>query len=236
VKWQQRWSFYIIIALALALTAVSLWGAIRLMRFNTENRPEQAEVLLIIPLGVQGDAASMPTTRQLDDLAIDLQQTFALGVSIGEPMELSPALLMQSTGKLRVNLALSDLSSRTRKDDCYRVIGVTTRDIAVPKYNFLFGLAQSSGRACIVSTARLGKAGSAEARQRLAKLTIHEIGHTLGVMHSTDPASLMAYSNTLAELDATGARLTRDDMQAILSLHPELSGKLIGMPASTGAG
>jgi archaemetzincin len=228
VKWYMRPSFFAVLAFALVLAAGSFWGALQMLRFNTENRPKKAELMLIVPISVRGDSASLPTRRQLNDLAYDLQQTFAMGMSIGEPLEMSPDLLTRDTGQLRIDLALSELSHQARKSDCYRVIGITARDVTIPKYNFLFGLAQSAGRTCIVSTARLGGQESDISRERLAKLSVHELGHTLGIMHSTDPASVMVYSNSLAELDATGDRLTAADMQIILGFHPELSGKLVG--------
>lgn len=85
-----------------------------------------------------------------------------------------------------------------------RILGVTAADLYVPRLNFVFGLAHSSGRAAIISLARLHAADPAIARMRALKEAIHEIGHMLGLGHCADARCVMYFSNMLADTDRKG--------------------------------
>lgn len=86
------------------------------------------------------------------------------------------------------------------------MLGVTDRDLYAGDLNFVFGLAQSPGRAAVISLFRL-RAGADEAgfRARAVKEAVHELGHTLGLPHCPDPACVMHFSNSLADTDRKGA-------------------------------
>lgn len=88
-------------------------------------------------------------------------------------------------------------SSKTRYDaskilqhftSAKRVLVITERDIAHHKSSRftewgIFGLGSLTNKACVVSTRRLGPADAIS--NRLAKVAVHEIGHTLGLIHCT---------------------------------------------------
>lgn len=79
----------------------------------------------------------------------------------------------------------------------------------IPIDHFVFGIA-SPGGACVVSTARLAiGADDALFRARLLKEAVHELGHTLGLEHCTDPGCVMHFSNSLADTDRKGAACCR---------------------------
>lgn len=85
-----------------------------------------------------------------------------------------------------------------------RVLGVTAVDLYVPQLNFVLGLAESPGRAAVISLARLRHSDPAVFRARAVKEAMHEIGHTLGLRHCADPQCVMHFSNTLADTDRKG--------------------------------
>jgi predicted Zn-dependent protease len=91
-----------------------------------------------------------------------------------------------------------------------RVLGVTDADLYVDSLNFVFGLAESPGRAAVISTARLRNADETLCRSRVLKEAIHELGHTLGLGHCHDPRCVMHFSNTLADTDRKGSRLCQN--------------------------
>lgn len=71
----------------------------------------------------------------------------------------------------------------------HRVLGLTAVDISTTKgqiYDWgIMGLADLSGRRCIISRFRCarGAKNRIHTRHRLAKTAVHEIGHTLGLDH-----------------------------------------------------
>ena len=95
-----------------------------------------------------------------------------------------------------------------------KVLGVTDVDIVtekngVPNWGIL-GLGDIAGKTCVISTYRMrrkfepgGGASEALVRERLWKISIHELGHTLGLQHCPNKGCLMQ--------DAHGTVKTVDD-------------------------
>lgn len=86
-----------------------------------------------------------------------------------------------------------------------RVLAVTDLDLFADGLNFVFGMAQSPGKAAVVSLHRL-RWGADEAtfRIRAVKESVHELGHTLGLGHCRNPGCVMHFSNSLADTDRKG--------------------------------
>jgi len=101
-----------------------------------------------------------------------------------------------------------------RHPDARRVVGLTDADLFIPILTFVFGEAQLGGRAAVVSTARLGDTpripGEAgRIALRLQKETVHELGHTFGLLHCRDATCAMARSPSLRHVDAKTPTLCR---------------------------
>jgi archaemetzincin len=95
--------------------------------------------------------------------------------------------------------ALVELARQEAGD---RVLAVTEADLYSDDLNFVFGLADSPGRAAVISLHRLRAGGDAHLfRERAAKEAIHELGHTMGLPHCSDPLCVMYFSNSLADTD-----------------------------------
>lgn len=85
-----------------------------------------------------------------------------------------------------------------------KVLGVTDVDLFIPVLTFVFGEAQVGGRAAVVSTARLGEPGLPDSRlvqERLAKESVHELGHVFGLIHCHTPGCVMGRSASLRDVD-----------------------------------
>lgn len=89
----------------------------------------------------------------------------------------------------------------------YRVVGLTEVDIFSSVFAYVFGEARLGGRAAIVSAYRLdpriyGLAADSELLEaRLAKETLHEVGHLLGLVHCRDSECVMYPSTDPSEVD-----------------------------------
>jgi archaemetzincin len=90
-----------------------------------------------------------------------------------------------------------------------RLLAVTDVDLFIPVLTFVFGEAQLNGGAAVVSTARLQPPGS-RLVDRLRKESVHELGHTYGLVHCTSPACVMGRSPSIAVVDMKSGRLCAD--------------------------
>jgi archaemetzincin len=90
-------------------------------------------------------------------------------------------------------------------------LGLTTRDIGLPVFSFVFGLARTDdGRVAVVSLARLDPVfyglppdPEAAGRRALGEM-LHELGHVAGLQHCLAPDCVMRFAGTVEKADARG--------------------------------
>jgi archaemetzincin len=91
-----------------------------------------------------------------------------------------------------------------------RTILITSVDLYIPIFTFVFGLAKLNGLTGIVSAHRLKSefyglpSNEDQLQSRLAKEIIHEYGHLLNLRHCSYYHCVMASSNTVDDLDIKG--------------------------------
>ena len=103
-----------------------------------------------------------------------------------------------------------------------KVLGITSVDMFAPGLNFVFGRAVLGGKGCVISIARLWHSDSEVFANRIIKEAVHELGHTFGLDHCSNPRCVMFFSNSISDTDGKGdwyCDRCRDNLKRIGSLR-----------------
>jgi len=80
-------------------------------------------------------------------------------------------------------------------------IGLTSSDLGTPILTYVYGESQLGGRVAVVSFYRLTTAGKEMTLERLSKLSLHEVGHVMGLGHCWEQGCLMRSIRNIDQLD-----------------------------------
>ena len=156
----------------------------------------------------------------LTPLADRLAQVFGLTVE-QIPAGFDPQRAFDdSRGQYNSRVLLAQLE-RSASAEIVKVLGVAGVDLFIPVLTYVFGEAQLDSRAAVVSTYRLDNAlyglpSDADLLfNRLCKESIHELGHTFGLVHCADGRCVMASSPQLTGVDLKSARFCADCLDAL---------------------
>lgn len=75
-------------------------------------------------------------------------------------------------------------------------------DLCSPILSFVYGESQLGGKAALVSLHRLSAKDPEVTYQRITKISLHEVGHLLGIRHCWKTTCLMKHSSGLEPLDS----------------------------------
>jgi len=142
--------------------------------------------------------------RQLDLIGRALTATFDFRIARLPVLSMPAEAYYLPRKRYRAELILAALMKQTRE----RILAVTALDISTTKEPVvdwgILGLGTIGGRTAVVSSYRCRRRAPSTrvAEIRLAKVAVHEIGHTLGLPHCPHRGCLME--------DAAGSVLTTD--------------------------
>lgn len=173
----------------------------------------------IIPLG-KVDAGEITLVRKA------LEENYGYKVDVLPGRELpSFAFVNIKSSRYRADSLIAWMK-RTRPDSISHVIGITASDISTTKringkikepaskYSDwgIFGLGYRPGPSCIVSTYRLKmKVDPNGFHDRLRKVSVHELGHCLGLRHCPDQSCVMTDAlERISTVDQAGFTLCQD--------------------------
>jgi len=139
----------------------------------------------------------------IEDVVKGLIDFYHKEVIIENSIPLDNKLLAASKSRYSADAILKRFKSSKN------TIVVTEVDIVTPKKNVtnewgIFGLGFRPGTVCVVSSFRLKKNASSKLfTERLQKVSIHEVGHNLGLFHCTKNAECMmsAANGTIKQVD-----------------------------------
>ena len=159
------------------------------------DQPESGEIphLEIIPMGrVDATAVSV--------VAANLQAIMGLNTRIQESRPEPAYAFLSLRNQYEAGKILHQLSSVS--DGGLLKLGMVNVDIYTPILTFVYGESQMGGKAALISTFRLQSKDTRKIYDRAAKISVHEVGHLLGIVHCRAPDCLMGFSNSLTKLDS----------------------------------
>ncbi len=113
--------------------------------------------------------------------------------------------------------------------DAVKILGVTDVDLFIPILTFVFGEAQLDGIGAVVSLHRLnnGFYGMPEDNrllvERMLKESVHELGHTFGLLHCTHPGCVLNASTYVEDIDQKSVDMC-PQCRAHVQARPDLPG------------
>ena len=154
--------------------------------------------ITIIPVGQADNAVITKRSRRLN-------LTFGCPVYIDTALKL-PARAWHHERNQYLASGLLDMLSAVSAGENGKVLGITGADLYAPGLNFVFGQADLTHRA-VISLYRLDPRtyrlppDNDLLLERAVKESIHELGHTMGLTHCTNPTCVMYFSGTLDDTD-----------------------------------
>jgi archaemetzincin len=174
------------------------------------------------------DSPTLATARRLQDpggleqLKAGLEEIYPFSYEVAAPLTI-PDECYDFTRQQYDTTEVLDWLETEVQPDSFKTVGLTYCDVYDEGMNFLFGQARIAGPVCVASAARMGqdlKGGKMTPQQRWRHIVRHEFGHTLGLQHVDDQSSVMAYGDSLKQLDGQGSELTAADWKRLKEIHP----------------
>ena len=144
--------------------------------------------------------------RLLQNVAPALADAFRIHCRIAG-MRLDPQFAFHTERQQYHSSELLAAMQQYAANGAWRVLGVTNVDLYIPILTFVFGEAQMGGPCAIVSFHRLmqeyyGLPPDPQILiERLAKESVHEVGHTVDLTHCDDYTCAMAASHAVEWID-----------------------------------
>ena len=172
----------------LIVTLLFLTCSSNSLKWNTKQLLQKQKTIYIIPLnGVNQNDVLLSSN--------ELQNFYHYNVIVLSQDVIPNNIKLQTSGKYNANKILKFLGEKYGYLDG-KIVGITNVNISTKRtinnvtYNdwSILGFGAINGQSCIISTKNM----ITNHQDRLSKVTIHEVGHTLGLSHCDfDPKCLM---------------------------------------------
>jgi archaemetzincin len=148
--------------------------------------------------------ADAPDDTMLEDVRKAVERAFGLRVRRYHHADRPTHAFDARRGQHSSSQILKWLADR--EHPAGRIVAVTDVDLFIPVLTYVYGEAQLGGRAAVMSTARLTQDLQAVTNPalrvaRAVKETVHELGHTFGLLHCDQASCVMSRSVSLIDVD-----------------------------------
>jgi archaemetzincin len=155
---------------------------------------------------------TLASTPDVDSMLIGalrdkLPEILGMEVQMGEPIEDISFAFNPQRNQHQSTPILEQLGKTHSQGEGGKVLGIVDVDLYAPELNFVFGEADLRAGMAVVSLTRLrqdfyGLPNDEDLFfQRTLKEAVHELGHTLGLLHCGESTCVMHFSNSLEETD-----------------------------------
>jgi archaemetzincin len=145
-----------------------------------------------------------------EDLAASLSRRVPAPCQVrASPLDAEVPWLPDRQGQVDADALLERLEAA--EEDGAVLVGVTSLDLAIPIFTFVFGRARHDGRAALVSLARLRPefyglpADPALTERRAVAEILHELGHVSGLRHCEASSCLLRFAASVEAVDLRGS-------------------------------
>lgn len=158
--------------------------------------PAEAGVHLPGPLYIQPMGSCARPDRATERVVTALKELYAIDVRLLPCVELPERAYYPPRRRYRAERLLDFLRKRMPEGG-WRILGLTAVDISTTKDQYVdwgvMGLGELPGTASVISSFRCRKKirDTLHGDERLAKVAVHEVGHTLGLDHCPHRGCLM---------------------------------------------
>jgi archaemetzincin len=173
-------------------------------------RVEEVELLLLDPAA----------EARAEAVASRLSLRLAGGCRVRAASSSLPTRLVPEREQVDADALLAALEALPERERAV-VVGLTSRDIAIPIFTFVFGRARQGAEAALVSLARLdpvfyGLPGDEDlVARRAADEVVHELGHAAGLTHCRDVSCLMSFAGSVERVDGRDSRFCAECRSAL---------------------
>ncbi|MHB8842471.1 MAG: archaemetzincin family Zn-dependent metalloprotease [Candidatus Aquicultor sp.] len=134
-----------------------------------------------------------------------IKEKFNTGACIGPALPVPSFAFDPTRSQFNASIILEQIR-KAKSPDALKALGVIEQDIFAKGLNYVFGQAILGGCCAAISLNRL-RIGTdlPGARtlflQRVEKEAMHELGHTFGLRHCSNPRCIMYFSSNLTDTD-----------------------------------
>lgn len=158
------------------------------------------------PISIAIQPLSCTDTTLINRLKNQIETYYHFKVTILPNKSLPSEAYYQPRNRYKADILIRWLKEQKPADADY-IIGITENDISTKKESIpdfgIMGLGYRPGVSCVVSTFRIKTKNKALFNERLAKISLHEIGHNLGLAHcKTKTCFMHAAEASIKQIDS----------------------------------